>query len=329
MLNYKLFIKMRKTLTTIITVCLFFGKTILTFAQSNNISVTYEKGIDNSVTFNYTKNTPGNYTIYVKLNNLQNASASDYEGVINSISGTLFTLRPTQRDQVITFSYSYNYVRGNMNPKVDTSFVYVLPFKKGTKLKANELSFIGKTYFKDVEPKNWKAYRFVFKLPDTICAIRKGVVVKIENKYQVDTSISVSYTSKENSILIEHEDGSMASYAGFLQNSFLVKEGDTVFPHTNLGILSKYDSNKNYNLSLQVYFFSKIKMEEYLEKNANQTLGKRPHFQEYVNPTFLTSEGKIKLVPRKEYVSEMNEETLIKEFTKKELKNYKKGIQSK
>lgn len=316
---------MRKLLPIIFTLCLFFGKTISSFAQSTDIIVTYEKASDNSITFNYTKNTPGSYTINVKFSNLQNAPSSDYEGVINNISGTLFTLKPTQREQVITFSYSYNYVRGNMNPKVDTSFVYVLPFKKGIKLKANELSFIGKTYFKDVEPKNWKAYRFVFKTPDTICAIRKGIAVKIENKYQVDTSISVSYTSKENSILIEHEDGSMAFYAGFLQNSFLVKEGDTIFPHTNLGILSKYDSNKNYNLSLQVYFFSKIKIGEYLDKKANQTLGKSPHFQEYINPTFLTNEGKAKLISRKEYISEMNEETLTKEFTKREIKIYKKG----
>jgi hypothetical protein len=125
--------------------------------------------------------------------------------------------------------------------------------------------------------------------------------------------------------LIEHEDGSMAFYTGFLQNSFFVKEGDTVFPQTILGILSKYDADKNYNLSVQVYFFSKIKVNDYVEKSAGQTISKQHHFQEYINPTFLTTEGKTKLVPKKEYVTEMNEETMIKEFTKREIKNYKKG----
>ncbi len=316
---------MKKIIPFISTLCLIFGKTLLTFAQSSDINVSYEKGTDNSITFNYEKRVPGSYTISVKLNNLQNASSSDYEGVINSNGGRLFTIKPIQRDQGITFSYSYTYVRGNMNPKVDTSFVYVLPFKKGKKLKAIELSFIGKTYFKDVEPKNWKAYRFTSKLPDTVCAIRKGIVVKIEDKFQPDTSLSLDYTSKQNSILIEHEDGSMAFYAGFLQNSFLVKEGDIVFPQANLGVLSKYDSNKNYNLSVQVYFFSKIKMSEYLEKSAGQKLTKQQQFQEYINPTFLTSEGKTKLVPKKEYIAEINEETMIKEFTKREIKSYKKG----
>jgi hypothetical protein len=309
----------------IITFILFLSASVLALAQSSDITVTYVREQDNSVTFNYEKKVPGSYTISVKLNNLQNAYESDYEGVINSYSGRLFTIKPTQRDQGITFSYSYSYVRGNMNPKVDTSFVYGLPFRKGKKIKPIELSFIGKTYFKDVEPKNWKAYRFSSQSPDTVYAIRKGIVVKIEDKYQPDTSMAVDYTSKQNSILIEHEDGSMAFYAGFLQNSFLVKEGDTVYPQTNLGILGKFDSNKNYNLSVQIYFFTKIKMDEYLEKRSGQTLAKQRHFQEYITPTFLTMEGKIRLIPRKEYVVEMNEEVLTKEFTKKELKNYKKA----
>jgi hypothetical protein len=316
---------MKKINISIIILLLIFGTTFLTFAQSSDISVTYERGSDNSITFNYEKKLPGSYTISVKLTQVQNCLTSDYEGVIQNSTGTLFKLRPLRSDEGITFSYSYTYVHGNMNPKVDSTFTYALPFKKGKKMSPIALSFIGKTYFKDAEPKNWKAYRFTFKTPDTACAIRKGIVIKIEDKYQSDTSISVDYTSKQNSILIEHEDGSMAFYAGFLKNSFLVKEGDTVFPQTNLGILSKYDSNKNYYLSVQVYFFTKMKMNDYLEKRAGQTLAKQQHFQEYINPIFLTTEGKTKLVQRKEYIAEMNEETMIKEFTKKEIKNYKKG----
>ncbi len=316
---------MKKITKFIYLLILIFGLPALNFAQSSDIIVTYEKGTDNSISFNYEKKVPGSYTLSVKLTQVQNALSSDYEGVVQNSTGMLFKLRPLRADEGIIFSYSYTYVRGNMSPKVDTSFVYALPFKKGKKLSPLEMSFIGKTYFKDAEPKNWKAYRFTSKIPDTVCAIRKGIVVKIEDKYQADTSISVNYTSKQNSILIEHEDGSMAFYTGFLQNSFFVKEGDTVFPHTSLGILSKYDSDKNYNLSVQVYFFSKINVDEYVEKSAGQKLTKQHHFQEYINPTFLTNGGKTKLVPRKEYVADMNEETMIKEFTKREMKNYKKG----
>ena len=296
------------------------------FAQSQDIIVTYETDRDNSVSFNYEKKVPGNYTISVKFNNLQNASSSGHEQVVNNSSGLLFKLRPLRGEEVITFSYSYNYVQGDINAKPDTAFVYTLPFRKGKKLTPIELSFIGKTYFKDTEPVNWKAFRFSFKTPDTACAIRKGVVVKIENKYQLDTSIAVSYTSKQNSIRIEHEDGTMALYSGFQQNSIFVREGDIVIPQTNLGILSRYDSNKNYYLSVQLYYYGKMKIDEYLEKHKGQTLTKTAKLQTYINPNFLTTEGIVKLSPRKQYEVDINEEIFTKEFTKKELKNYKKMI---
>jgi hypothetical protein len=324
-LKYTSNTSMKKIKTSIITLFLVLGKTLLTLAQSSDINVTYEKGSDNSITFNYEKRVPGSYTISVKLTQVQNSLTSDYEGVIQNSSGTLFKIRPQRADEGITFSYNYSYVQGNLTPKVDTTFIYALPFKRGKNVTPIELSFIGKTYFKDAEPKNWKAYRFTSKSLDTACAVRKGIVVKIENRYPADTTQSFNYTSKQNTILIEHEDGSMAFYAGFQKNEIWVKEGDMVYPQTSLGILSKYDIDKNYNLSVQVYFFSKIKMSEYLEKSAGQKLSKQHHFQEYINPTFLTTEGRVKLVSRKQYVAEMNEETMMKEFTKREIKNYKKG----
>jgi hypothetical protein len=182
---------MNKIITFAYLLMLIFGLPTLTVAQSQDIVITYEKGSDNSITFNYEKKVPGSYTLSVKLTQLQNTIASDYEGVIQNSTGTLFKLRPQRADEGITFSYTYTYLRGNMSPKVDTSFVYALPFKKGKRLIPIELSFIGKTYFKDSEPKNWKAYRFSSKTPDTVCAIRKGIVIKIENKYQPDTSISL------------------------------------------------------------------------------------------------------------------------------------------
>jgi hypothetical protein len=315
---------MNKTITLAYLLILIFGLPNLIAAQSQDIIITYEKANDNSITFNYEKKVPGSHTISVKFNSLQNAVPSDYEGVVKNSSGMLFKIRPMRADEGIIFSYSYTYVRGDMKAKPDTAFIYALPFKKGKKVKASELSFIGKTYFKDSEPINWKAFRFSFKTPDTACAIRKGIVIKIEDKYQADTSISINYTSKQNTITIEHEDGTIAFYTGFIGNGIFVREGDIVYPQTNLGILSKYDVSKNYNLSVQLYYMTKMKAEDYLEKSKGQVLGKNAHLQTYINPIFLTTEGKTRLISSKEYQAEINEETLIKEFTKKELKNYKK-----
>jgi hypothetical protein len=317
---------MNKITTFIYLLILIFGLPTLLVAQSQDIIITYEKSNDNSITFNYEKKVPGSYTISVKFNSLQNALPSDYEGVVKNNSGMLFKIRPMRADEGIIFSYSYTYVRGDMKAKPDTAFVYVLPFKKGKREKALELSFIGKTYFKDSEPINWKAFRFSFKTPDTACAIRKGIVIKIEDKYKADTSISINYTSKQNTITIEHEDGTVAFYAGFLGNGIFVKEGDIVYPQTNLGILSQYDVSKNYNLSVQLYYMTKMKAEDYLEKSKGQILGKNAHLQTYINPIFFTTEGKIRLISSKGYEADINEEVLTKEFTKKELKNFKKTI---
>jgi hypothetical protein len=318
---------MKKHKFTIITLILIFGKTLLTFSQSSDIVVTSEKGTDNSITFNYEKRVPGSYTISVKFNNLQNAISSDYEGVVKNSSGTLFRLRPQNANESIIFSYSYTYVRGDLKAKPDTAFVYTLPFKKGKKVKPMEMSYIGKTYFKDTEPVNWKAFRFSSSTPDTACAIRKGIVVKIEDMYDTDTTLEVSFTSNQNSILIEHEDGTVVLYKGFLHHGILVKEGDTVYPQTNLGILSRYDKDKKYNLSIQLYYVAKMDMDAYLAKSQGQKLGKQAHLHNYINPVFMSKEGNSKLTSRKEYEIDISEEILTKEFTKRELKNYKKTTQ--
>jgi hypothetical protein len=315
---------MRKNKFTIIILIVFFAKTLSAIAQSSDITITSEKGQDNSVTFNYVKNTPGSYTVSVKFNTLQNALPSDYEGVIKNSSGTLFRLRPQKVDESIIYSYSYTYVRGDLKAKPDTAFVYALPFKKGKKVKPTEMSYIGKTYFKDTEPVNWKAFRFSSSTPDTACAIRKGIVVKIEDMYDADTTLEVSFTSNQNSILVEHDDGTVVLYKGFLHHGILVKEGDTVYPQTNLGILSRYDKEKKYNLSIQLYYVAKMDMDAYLAKSQGQKLGKQAHLHNYLNPVFTSKEGNSKLTSRKEYEVDISEEILTKEFTKRELKNYKK-----
>ena len=283
------------------------------FAQNKKINVKFSTQKDNSVVFSYTKTIPGSYYLKVsfnKLNNSLNINNVFYK-VLKNKSGYLFKLRPVNKSRGISFSYSYFYIMGKPNPKIDTSFVYLLPFKEGKNIYFEPITKNVKEYFGAKPAENFYKYQFISKNPDTVCAVRKGTVISVVDKYSVDTTLAYSYSSERNRITIEHKDGTFADYTGFHKDKIFVKTGDIVYPGTELGVLDRYDKSKQYQLRLGFFFLKKPKSNFKSE-------------YKYFTPYFLTSNGVEKLQPEKNYTVKVSGEIVMKEMKRKEKKKWKK-----
>jgi len=279
-------------------------------AQEQQMNITYIVNTDKSVDFKYEKPDPGAYTVILKFNNLTNATGqSEQLFNIKGYSGSFLTLRPQNKEQGIGFSYRYSYIRGKLKPKYNADFIYLLPCKKGSKVTATETVWVGSKYFGKTAPEDWKAYRFYTKNEDTVTAIRKGIVVDILDSYDVEKTNGVEFTSNANKIVIEHPDGTLATYTDFKKGSMMVKIGQTVFPETALGINSKANGHDRFNISLSIIYLKSEDLE-----SSKSLYG-------FVSPHFDTSEsGNTVLVTQKEYTALDTPEIIGKELSKKELK---------
>ena len=148
------------------------------------------------------------------------------------------------------------YFKGSVNSKVNEDYPYILPFNKGDKITPRDLYSIENRYLNEEVPEGWKSYSFTFNEKKEVKAIRKGIVIEIKDTYTPDYSIEASFYSEQNSISIEHIDGTVATYKGFDKNTIQLKEGETVYPQTTLGQLVKYDKRDIYRLYLTLYSYT-------------------------------------------------------------------------
>lgn len=287
------------------------------FSQTKTIQIETKRNADKSVDFYYKKSEPGSFLLSIKFKKLDNSSSRDYLEVVKSSGGKIFSLQPINKNYGIGFSYTYTYIRGDINPNIDSAFVYILPFRKGKSILVTESNFIGSSYFGSDSPKNGKAYYFKGIDCDTAFAARKGLVVKVTDDFENDT---LSYfTSKQNEILIEHQDGTFARYTGFQKNGIFVETGQMVYPQTSLGIVNK-NTNSESKLGFMVYFL----ISSGFDLKSTQTLNNQTSNHEFITPLFYTSEGTQKLQNRTSYTVDFDDATLFMEYTKRELKKMKK-----
>ncbi|TCC90373.1 hypothetical protein EZ428_13945 [Pedobacter frigiditerrae] len=291
----------------------------ISFAQEAVLKVASKYNDNRSVTLSYEKEDPGTYTLVIDFKQLTNTmGAMQQSFTLTGSSGSFLTLTPSNKEQNVGFSYSYRYIRGKLKPKISTDFLYLLPYKQGVELKAAEVGFVGAMYFGSTTPEDWKVYRFYTKDEDTVTAIRKGTVVSVKDLYDTDATLGVSFTSKTNEVIIEHSDGTLATYRGFKKGSINIKIGQTVFPATMLGLNAKSGSNDMFNISLLLTY---LKSNDF-ESSKNQNLKNSKSLYGFVTPHFYTLEnGNLILENNKFYTSAIKPEIVQLEMTKKEIKN--------
>lgn len=308
-----------------LSIIAFFFITLNAYTQTKTIEIEYQRNKDHSVDFYFKKSEPGSYLLSLKFKNVVNNYSPDYLGVISGSSGKITTLKPFNINNGISFSYSYSYIRGIPNPKVDAAFTYLLPFSKGNKVLVRELNFIGSTQFGNESPKNWKAYQLISFDNDSVFASRKGLVIDVIDQYEMDTTSY--FTSKKNEVLVEHVDGTYGSYSGFEKNGIFVEKGQMIYPQTPLGILGKSISTLKIDGEIKNASISKLNFKIYFlidaSENRNETLYNQKSRFEYITPIFYTTGGNQILKKNSYYTADYDENILVFELTRKELKKRK------
>lgn len=311
---------MGKSIFYLISIFAILGVYQKLLSQNENIEVTSKRNLDKSVDITYTKKLPGSYYIKLEFITMENCNQYDFEGVIKKNSGRLVKLEPVNSDKDVNFSYKFVSIKGNPNPKIDKNFNYVLPFKIGKTIKIMESTSLKEKYFNAEKDLNWKSYTVDRITADTIYNMRKGIVIEINDEFKSDSLYTYKYTSKMNKVFIEHKDGTISRFIGFNRNSIFVKLGQTVYPQTKIGVLDIFN-NSIYRLYFDISYLKNI------DFNSNKRTLSSENQMGYITPYFYISNEPITLKNNNKYIVEIDDAILFKEFTKREIKKYKKTPQ--
>lgn len=253
------------------------------------IDIQSQRNDDKTIDFNYVKTGHGNYSVVLKFSALSNANFLSRTFIADRLSGKLMTLKPIDNQRHISMSgYAFSYARGILNPKIDHDFIYILPFKKGT----------------DVSVVTSDVYHFLPNLADTVFASRKGTVIDKARDGDINREYQ-TFSKNKNGILVEHNDGTLAAYEGFLGDGIFVEIGDKIYPQTPIGLLPKQG-----HLLFYVRYLS----------DANFEFRKALTTYKYINPIFRTNSGNLKLETGKGYMVDFDKGLVTKEMSKKEIK---------
>lgn len=116
--------------------------------------------------------------------------------------------------------------------KDDTSYIYVLPYKPGTRHRVIQ------GYFGVFSHRNRAALDFKMPRGTPVYAARGGVVVRTKQDGR-HGGWNKKYRPEGNHIIIEHTDGSRAGYWHLQYNGVAVANGDTVVQGQLIGYSGK------------------------------------------------------------------------------------------
>jgi ribosomal protein L24 len=286
-----------------------------TFAQTSGIEIERIQNFDNSITLNYKKNIPGTVLLKINFNNVYNSDVTDLEQILTYRSGTLTRIMPIDKNKVVNFGYAYSYLKINPKPKVDSTFQYLLPFKKGKKITIIENDNDSQVHLGKKKGSNMKSYSLLSETADTVCAMRKGIVVEIVNNYKTDTKNLNFKMGEKNIIKIEHPDGTYAVYYGLKQHSFKVQLGDVVYPNTALAVLDFFIQNACV-FNFEIIYAKSIEF--------NWVSNSSPVYWESLTPYFFSAEGNQKIISGNSYTVAVNDGIIQKELTRREIKKLNK-----
>lgn len=209
--------------------------------------------------------------------------------------GVLYTVFPKSPNRGVGFGFNYRYAIGDATKAPEQTFTYRLPVSVPV-----QALFIDKI---DNTPKH--IWRFPLTKGDTIFAVRKGQVVEIVNQWSQSDA-----AKKQNSVVVQHQDGTMAYYNVLEKGSIMVAQGDIVYPDTPLALAGTMDGS-NFELS---FYLSYLKLADSGDKF------------EYIDidPMFLTNEGVLQLSDKGQYQPKTTKELIEKEMSRREIKKMDK-----
>jgi len=144
------------------------------------------------------------------------------------------------------WTYRYNmkvYLGDFYSPGHDSTFVYVLPFEKGT------AHYLSQGYDGTFSHQGENAIDFIMPIGTPIMAMRGGVVAEVV-EHNNDGCPHRSCLKMANSILIYHDDGSFSRYSHLKVNGAIVEVGDRIDQGDHIG----YSGNTGWSSEPHLHF---------------------------------------------------------------------------
>lgn len=226
-------------------ILILFLFTITLFADDNSVRIKAAKVGEYILVSGENKN-PFSVTVTYKV---------DFKNLSTDVKmPMLFVMKPQSKAEVLklhidrkdfAFKAHYDWTLGSKDAKHDDAYVYRLPYKAGTSQMVSQ-GFNGKfTHF----GKSQYAVDFNLKEGTGVYAAREGVVI-ITKSDSNRGGASKAFEKDANHVIIEHSDGTLASYDHLKQNSVVVKIGEKI----QRGALIGYSGKTGYAQGPHLHF---------------------------------------------------------------------------
>lgn len=218
-------------------ICILWGA--VSFSQKP-VEVTYTANSNNGV-YTFQGKNPNfcDYTVKVDVSRLEGGTCDaplPFIGAVPSGSSTLFSLKPTQDGQPVSFGYGYVAIKGKILKKAPEAFVYLFPFSNKAPHRALATQNIVEVVL-GKKVSNFYGLSFVMNQGDSVFAARRGVVSEVKNTVDKQSD-KVWFSSETNFVEIFQQDGTFMRYNRLKKGEIAVKEGDDVEAGQLLGIVA-------------------------------------------------------------------------------------------
>ena len=204
------------------------------------------KNIGNAVVITIHNKNPYSITLSVnaKYTNLSFDKTLPTIRVIKAKSSIEY-IRLYRNDSKASYSVSYSWIIGSKDAVHDDSYVYRLPFARGTSIMVSQ-GFNGKATHKGSSK---YAIDFAMGMGTKIYAARSGIVVRTKSNSNKG-GYSKEFASDGNYITIAHSDDTFATYYHLKRGGVAVKIGDKVNRGDHIG----YSGNTGYSSGPHLHF---------------------------------------------------------------------------
>lgn len=305
---------MQSYLKAIFLLVVLQGIAFMSTAQ-NGINVYHDVDAKGKLNFYCVNENHCDYTVEVHFTDLINLRSNvplPYKGVAKRGRNLLFSLEPRDPNYAYDVLYTSTSFKGCADPTIDQSFRYLLPLSAGQTTQPIQMEYL-KINENDRTPKDYYALVFKMNAGDTIYASRRGVISSLKDNTHLPLADYV-YSSDDNFIEIFHRDCTFGHYE-VLEKS-LVSLGQEVEAGDPIAIAG----GENYVEGSHVRFFV-----IYINQIPNQNRSVVTLSPAYVPLSFCTAENQnAPLIFDRKYTCIKPESVITQEFTKRQLKNWRK-----